>query len=190
MRRHCRRTARCAAVLARPGGSPALARATLWIGMLYGTRPLDAPSSCHPACSRHNCCLSPTHTTVIPRMSFACRTRLSLPHALLPRPVCSPVRHSPAVLLRLASTSPSAPPPRHREDDTKQTSKPDVRAPPPPRQPISAPNPIAFALIALAAFGAFAFTVRQRAEDPDKARREQRIPHPDPLKPVRNPTVS
>lgn len=56
--------------------------------------------------------------------------------------------------------------------------------------PRNTPNPIAFAVIALAAFGSFAFIVRKRADDPEKHKREQRIPHPDPLKPVRNSTIS
>ena len=58
------------------------------------------------------------------------------------------------------------------------------------KPPRTTPHPIAFAAIALLGFGSFAYIVTERANDPEKHKREKRIPHPDPLKPVRNPTVS
>ncbi|MCO5580076.1 hypothetical protein L7F22_033942 [Adiantum nelumboides] len=50
------------------------------------------------------------------------------------------------------------------------------------------PNPFAFAAIAVLAFGAFAYTLKVRQEDPlDQQQRLNRIPHPNPLIPPRNP---
>ncbi|KAJ1019083.1 hypothetical protein NDA18_006233 [Ustilago nuda] len=48
------------------------------------------------------------------------------------------------------------------------------------------PSPVGFAVIALAAFGAFAYISRLRHEDPQKHLREKRIPHPNPLIPPRS----
>lgn len=73
-----------------------------------------------------------------------------------------------------------------RSTEQKPTSSP----PKPTRSQSSAPNPFALIAIAIAAFGSFAFVVTKRANDPEKNQREQRIPHPDPLKPIRNTTVS
>ncbi len=48
------------------------------------------------------------------------------------------------------------------------------------------PSPIGFALIAIAAFGTFAYVSRSRHDDPQKHLREKRIPHPNPLIPPRS----
>ncbi|PWZ01199.1 UMP-CMP kinase, partial [Testicularia cyperi] len=48
------------------------------------------------------------------------------------------------------------------------------------------PSPIGFVLIAVAAFGAFAWISRKRHDDPEKHLREKRIPHPNPLIPPRS----
>lgn len=48
------------------------------------------------------------------------------------------------------------------------------------------PSPIGFALIAIAAFGTFAYISRTRHDDPQKHLREKRIPHPNPLVPPRS----
>ncbi|EST09025.2 UMP-CMP kinase [Kalmanozyma brasiliensis GHG001] len=48
------------------------------------------------------------------------------------------------------------------------------------------PSPVGFAVIAIAAFGAFAYISRTRHDDPEKHLREKRIPHPNPLIPPRS----
>ncbi|TKY89115.1 hypothetical protein EX895_001646 [Sporisorium graminicola] len=48
------------------------------------------------------------------------------------------------------------------------------------------PSPLGFALIAIAAFGTFAYISRTRHDDPQKHLREKRIPHPNPLIPPRS----
>lgn len=59
--------------------------------------------------------------------------------------------------------------------------------PPPPRPSPKKnhPSPIGFAVISIAAFGAFAYLSRSRHDDPEKHLREKRIPHPNPLIPPR-----
>ncbi|SNX86264.1 related to URA6 - uridine-monophosphate kinase [Melanopsichium pennsylvanicum] len=47
------------------------------------------------------------------------------------------------------------------------------------------PSPIGFAVIAIVAFGAFAYISQTRHQDPEKHLREKRIPHPNPLIPPR-----
>ena len=47
------------------------------------------------------------------------------------------------------------------------------------------PNPLGFALLAVAAFGAFAYVSNARHSDPEKHLREKRIPHANPLIPPR-----
>lgn len=48
------------------------------------------------------------------------------------------------------------------------------------------PSPVGFVLIAVAAFGTFAYISRTRHDDPQKHLREKRIPHPNPLIPPRS----
>ncbi len=70
--------------------------------------------------------------------------------------------------------------------------------PPPPGSPAprpgkptsSAPNPLGFLALAGVAFVAFAFVTKKRDQDPEKDKREKRIPHPNPLIPPRQETVS
>ncbi|WFD23427.1 UMP/CMP kinase [Malassezia equina] len=47
----------------------------------------------------------------------------------------------------------------------------------------SGPNPLAFLALGALSFGALSYIVKARESDPEKEKREKRIPYPNPLVP-------